>query len=52
MRGEAAGDAASIDKFKHWLAHTGSPKSRIDKADFATVDKEPSELQQPFAIVK
>ena len=52
VRGMAHGDAASIEKFKHWLAHTGSPKSRIDKTDFAEIDKDPATLQKPFAIVK
>ena len=52
VRGEAHGDAGALEKFKHWLAHTGSPKSKIQSADFAVVDKDPATLQKPFAIVK
>ena len=52
VRGEAHGDAAALDKFAHWLRHKGSPKSRIDSADFAAVSKDPASLQSPFAIVK
>ena len=52
VRGEVAGDAAALEKFKHWLQHKGSPKSRIEKAEFGTSSKGASELQSPFAIVK
>ena len=52
VRGEAYGDAAALDKFKQWLSKKGSPKSRIDKADFSTTRRDPSALQSPFAIVK
>ena len=52
VRGEAHGEAAALDKFKHWLRHTGSPKSKIAGADFAAVDKDPAALQLPFTIRK
>lgn len=52
VRGEFHGDAAAVEKFQHWLSKKGSPKSRIEKADFSTSDKDPSELPFPFAIVK
>ena len=52
VRGEAAGEAAAIDKFKHWLSKVGSPKSRIDRAEFSDSTKDPSQLQMPFAITK
>ena len=51
VRGESS-DAAALDKFKQWLSKKGSPKSRIDKADFSTTSRDPSALQSPFAIVK
>jgi acylphosphatase len=34
VRGEAHGDTPSMRKFREWLSRTGSPKSRIDKAEF------------------
>lgn len=34
VKGEAVGPKEAIEKFKHWLAHVGSPSSKIDKADF------------------
>ena len=46
--GEAHGDSAAIDRFKHWLQEEGSPKSKIDKADFRECKKQPSELPFPF----
>ena len=52
VRGEAHGDASALEKFAHWLRHTGSPKSRIDSADFAAVKKDAGALAKPFAIVK
>ncbi len=34
VSGFAQGSIDKVTKLKHWLQHTGSPKSRIDKADF------------------
>jgi acylphosphatase len=31
--GEAFGEARALEALAHWLQHTGSPKSRIDRAD-------------------
>ena len=52
VRGEAHGQEAALEKFKHWLRHTGSPKSKISSADFGTVSKDPATLQMPFKIKK
>ncbi|XP_012230323.1 acylphosphatase-1-like [Linepithema humile] len=32
--GRLEGEKAKIDEMKQWLRHTGSPQSRIDKAEF------------------
>jgi acylphosphatase len=34
VRGEVQGDRAAALQMKHWLANTGSPSSRIDRAVF------------------
>jgi len=31
--GEAFGETRALESLAHWLEHTGSPKSRIDRAD-------------------
>lgn len=33
--GEAEGPVAAVSSFRHWLAHTGSPKSVIEGAAFS-----------------
>ena len=48
VKGEAAGDAAALEKFKLWLQHEGSPKSKIEKAEFRPCAKKPSDLKFPF----
>lgn len=48
VKGEAAGDAAALEKFKQWLQHEGSPKSQIEKAEFRPCAKKPSDLKFPF----
>ena len=50
--GEAHGAAAALESFKHWLAHTGSPKSKIKEAKFGESSKAPDDLPSPFEIVK
>ena len=52
VRGEAHGPPDALKTFQHWLRHTGSPKSKITKADFSTTQKDPDQLPLPFAIVK
>ena len=37
VRGEAEGRIDAMNDFKHWLQTKGSPKSRIDTADFIDV---------------
>lgn len=32
--GEAQGEAAKLREFRKWLQKTGSPKSKIDRAEF------------------
>ncbi|CAM9248445.1 unnamed protein product [Ectocarpus fasciculatus] len=33
--GQAQGSMERVDALKHWLEHVGSPKSRIDHAQFS-----------------
>ena len=51
--GQAEGDAAAIADFKHWLMRTGSPKSRIQRAEFRAERDTVAEAQfDSFKIVR
>ena len=54
VRGEAfSDDPKKLDEFRHWLAHTGSPKSKITGSKFeAIASLDPKSLPLPFAIRK
>ncbi|XP_032688135.1 acylphosphatase-1-like [Odontomachus brunneus] len=43
VAGHLQGEKRQVEEMKHWLRHTGSPQSRIDKAEFRN-EKEISEL--------
>ena len=48
VKGEAAGDQQALDAFKDWLRNTGSPKSKIQKAEFRPCSKPADQLPSPF----
>ena len=48
VKGEAAGDQQALDAFKEWLRNTGSPKSKIQRAEFRSCSKLPEQLPSPF----
>ena len=54
VRGEACGTEDSMGKFKVWLSTKGSPKSRIERAEFTNeVDvTECDDLQPTFEVRK
>lgn len=53
MTGEAFGSAAELAKLCSWLRSTGSPKSRIERAEFRFEAIEPSAFpHEDFAIVR
>ncbi|XP_071565887.1 acylphosphatase-1 [Temnothorax nylanderi] len=41
--GHLEGEKAQVEEMKQWLRHTGSPQSRIDKAEF----RNEKEISQP-----
>ncbi|XP_077272992.1 acylphosphatase-1 [Temnothorax americanus] len=41
--GHLEGEKAQVEEMKQWLRHTGSPRSRIDKAEF----RNEKEISQP-----
>ncbi|XP_018308601.1 acylphosphatase-1 isoform X1 [Mycetomoellerius zeteki] len=43
VAGHMEGTKAQVDEMKQWLRHTGSPQSRIDKAEF----RNEKEISQP-----
>ena len=40
VSGVAIGASGPINEFKHWLQFTGSPKSRIERAEFKDISDE------------
>ena len=44
VRGECCGSKSSVEKFKKWLSTEGSPKAKIERAEFSNehyVDNSP-----------
>ncbi|XP_017462456.1 PREDICTED: acylphosphatase-2-like, partial [Rhagoletis zephyria] len=39
VKGQIEGTTETFEQMKHWLQKTGSPTSRIDKADFSETKK-------------
>jgi len=46
VQGEAQGPSPAVDEFRKWLSETGSPRSRIDRAEFKEI------AAKPVAVVK
>lgn len=50
VTGEAEGRIDALNDFKHWLQTKGSPKSKIDSADFVDVQGVDSRKYSRFDI--
>ncbi|XP_037951271.1 acylphosphatase-2-like [Teleopsis dalmanni] len=50
VKGEIEGPLEKINQMKTWLRETGSPKSRIDKANFSEAKEIPQYSHKSFVI--
>ena len=52
VTGEALGSTAALETFADWLEHTGSPKSKISRAEFQWAGAPPEFAHASFIIKK
>ena len=52
VSGEAQGTRVSVEQMSEWLSTTGSPKSKITKADIRFVDGPPRHFTTAFEVRK
>lgn len=52
VKGQLEGPTKEIEEMKHWLKTTGSPSSKIEKADFTDIQEIPKFSFNDFSIKK
>ena len=52
MTGELEGEQARISEMRSWLENTGSPKSRIERAEFRNIRQINNFSFENFKIVR
>jgi acylphosphatase len=50
--GVAQGKQEAVDTFKHWLAHTGSPQSQIERMEVHQENEIPELTFSSFEIIR
>jgi acylphosphatase len=52
VTGQLQGEPISVNRMKQWLKTKGSPKSKIEKCEFKTIDTKHLNVLQSFEIRK